>query len=111
MRKLPALTGKKIISLLKKAGFAEERQKGSHIFLKHSDGRATVVPVHSGETIGPGLLSKILRDVEMTKDDFLKILEVQAKSKKLFTRRPYLVAKKTKSSMIASLSLHDAFIV
>ncbi len=74
MSKLPALTGKEIISSLKKAGFNIERQKGSHVFLKHPDGRATVVPVHSGETIGPGLVSKILRDVEMTKDDFLNIL-------------------------------------
>ncbi len=75
MSKLPSLTGKKIISLLKKAGFNVERQRGSHVFLKHSDGRATVVPIHSGETIGPGLLSKILRDVEMTKDDLLRIRE------------------------------------
>jgi len=61
--------------LLKKVGFVVERQRGSHVFLKHDDGRATVVPVHSGETIGPGLLSKILRDVEMTKDELLRILE------------------------------------
>jgi len=53
--------------------FIVERQRGSHVFLKHTDGKATVVPVHSGETIGPGLLSKILRDVEMTKDELLKI--------------------------------------
>jgi predicted RNA binding protein YcfA (HicA-like mRNA interferase family) len=51
------------------------RKRGSHVFLKHDDGRATVVPIHSRETIGPGLLSKILRDVEMTKDELLKILE------------------------------------
>ncbi len=75
MSKLPSLTGREIISILKKAGFVVERQRGSHVFMKHSDGRATVVPVHSGETIGPGLLSKILRDVEMIKDDFLKILK------------------------------------
>ena len=75
MSKLPSLTGKEIVSLLKKAGFIVERQRGSHVFLKHEDGRATVVPIHSGETIGPGLLSKILRDVEMTKDELLKILE------------------------------------
>ncbi len=74
MSKLPALTGKEIISLLKKIGFNVERQRGSHVFLRHPDSRTTIVPVHSGETIGPGLLSKILRDVEMTKDDFLKIL-------------------------------------
>lgn len=75
MSKLPSLTGREIISILKKAGFVVERQRGSHVFMKHPDGRATVVPVHSGETIGSGLLSKILRDVEMIKDDFLKILK------------------------------------
>lgn len=75
MSKLPALTGKEIISLLKKAGFVVDRQKGSHVFLKHADGRATVVPVHSGETIGPGLLSKILRDAEMTREDFQRLLK------------------------------------
>ena len=75
MSKLASLTGKEVVSLLKKVGFIVERQRGSHVFLKHDDGRATVVPIHSGETIGPGLLSKILRDVEMTKDELLKILE------------------------------------
>jgi len=75
MSKLPSLTGKEILSTLKKIGFVIDRQRGSHVFLKHPDGRATVVPVHSGETIGPGLLSKILRDAELTKDDFLKLLE------------------------------------
>ena len=73
MSKFPVLTGKEIVSILKKSGFTVERQRGSHVFLKHADGRATVVPVHSSETIGPGLLSKILRDVEMTKDELLKI--------------------------------------
>jgi len=76
MTKLPSITGKELIALLKKAGFFIERQKGSHIFVKHEDGRATVIPVHSGETIGPGLLSKILRDVEMSKEDLLKLKEL-----------------------------------
>lgn len=40
--------------------------------MHHADGRETVVPVHAGETIGPGLLLKILRDAEMTKEDILK---------------------------------------
>jgi predicted RNA binding protein YcfA (HicA-like mRNA interferase family) len=76
MSKLPSLTGKEVVSLLKKLGFIVERQRGSHVFLRHDDGRATVVPIHSGEAIGPGLLSKILRDVEMTKDELLKILQL-----------------------------------
>lgn len=74
MSKVPSLTGKDIVALLKKEGFILERQRGSHVFLKHPDGRATVVPVHSGEVIGPGLLTKIRRDIEITKDDLLKML-------------------------------------
>jgi len=72
MSKLPALEGKEIILVLERFGFAIQRQKGSHVFLKHPDGRATVVPVHKGETIGPGLFTKILRDTELTKVDFIK---------------------------------------
>lgn len=72
MSKFPLLTGKEIIVVLKKHGFIADRQRGSHVFLKHPDGRATVVPIHSSETIGPGLLSKILRDTELKKDNFLK---------------------------------------
>jgi predicted RNA binding protein YcfA (HicA-like mRNA interferase family) len=72
MTRLPRLKGKEIIRLLEQAGFRVIRTKGSHIFLRHSDGRATVVPVHSGETIGPGLLRAILRDVEMSVDDLLE---------------------------------------
>jgi predicted RNA binding protein YcfA (HicA-like mRNA interferase family) len=72
--RLPSLTGKEVIAALEKGGFQVARQRGSHVFLKHPDGRATVVPVHAGETIGPGLMSKILKDVEMTRDAFLKLL-------------------------------------
>ncbi len=75
MKKLPALTGKELIKILKKAGFLEVRQKGSHVFLRHPDGRATVVPIHAGETIGPGLLSKILKDTELTKNDLQKLID------------------------------------
>jgi len=75
MSKLPALTGGALISLLTKIGFARQRQKGSHVFMKHPDGRTAVVPIHSGETIGPGLLAKILRDVDLTRDELLKLIE------------------------------------
>jgi predicted RNA binding protein YcfA (HicA-like mRNA interferase family) len=74
MTKTPKLTGRELIKVLVKYGFNVGRIKGSHHFLKHSDGRSTVVPVHSGETIGPGLLSKILRDCEIKKEDFSNLL-------------------------------------
>ncbi|HAJ80754.1 MAG TPA: hypothetical protein DCO75_13405 [Fibrobacteres bacterium] len=74
MSKLPSLTGKILIRALKNLGFEEIRIKGSHHFLKHHDNRCTVVPVHSGETIGKGLLLQIFKDCEITKEDLLKQL-------------------------------------
>jgi predicted RNA binding protein YcfA (HicA-like mRNA interferase family) len=59
---------------LGKSGFEVVRIKGSHHFLQHPDGRVTVVPVHAGETVGPGLMSKILRDTELSRDEFIKLL-------------------------------------
>ncbi len=63
--KYPKFTGKELIKVLGKLGFKVLRIKGSHHFLKHSDGRATTVPVHGSETIGPGLLNKISKDTEI----------------------------------------------
>ena len=74
MTRLPRPTGKEVTTALHKADFEVVRVKGSHHFMRHRDGRATVVPVHSGETMGPGLMSKILRDCEMTIDDFVSLL-------------------------------------
>jgi predicted RNA binding protein YcfA (HicA-like mRNA interferase family) len=68
MTKAPRVTGKRVIAALRRAGFETIRIKGSHHFLQYSDGRRTVIPVHAGESIGPGLLAKILRDCEMTTD-------------------------------------------
>lgn len=65
MPKLPRITGKQLMRALHKAGFELVRTKGSHHFLRHPNGRTTVVPVHAGEVIGPGLLRSILRDCEM----------------------------------------------
>lgn len=67
----PRLTGREVIKILRKQGFEVTRVRGSHHILRHADGRATTVPVHRGEVIGPGLLSKILRDTDLTPDDFL----------------------------------------
>ena len=69
MSRLPSPTGKQLIAALKRLGFDEIRVRGSHGYLRHPDGRSTVVPVHAGETIGPGLLSKILRDCEIDRDE------------------------------------------
>ena len=69
MSRLPAPTGTQLIKALSRLGFAVVRTKGSHHFLRHPDGRCTVVPVHRGETIGRGLLAQILRDCEVARDN------------------------------------------
>ncbi|CAK8719650.1 Putative RNA binding protein YcfA, dsRBD-like fold, HicA-like mRNA interferase family [Candidatus Electrothrix aarhusensis] len=69
MSTFPSLTGKKLIKILRKFGFEVARIKGSHHFLIHKDGRCTVVPVHGNETTGRGLLVKILRDADLTKEE------------------------------------------
>ena len=62
-----------MVRVLRRAGFEVIRMRGSHHFLQHPDGRTTVVPVHSGEEIGPGLMRSILRDCDMTVQEFLEI--------------------------------------
>ena len=79
MTRLPRLKGREVVRALEKAGFVLERTRGSHAFLKHPDGRATTVPIHSGETIGPGLLRAILRDVEFNVDDLTLLLHSKAR--------------------------------
>ena len=68
------VTGRELIGALEKTGFEISRIRGSHFFLRHPDGRATSVPVHSGETIGPGLLYKILRDTRVSREELLELL-------------------------------------
>jgi predicted RNA binding protein YcfA (HicA-like mRNA interferase family) len=74
MTTFPTITGRKLIKALQKIGFEIIRTKGSHHFLKHPDGRCTVIPVHRGETIGRGLVVQILRDCDITKDELQDLL-------------------------------------
>ena len=72
MSNLPSFDGRRFIKILRKFGFEVVRVKGSHHFLKHPDGRVTVVPVHGKENIGIGLFYKILKDCEITMKEFLE---------------------------------------
>lgn len=74
MSKLPVLKPTELVRALERLGFQRIRQKGSHLYLRHSDGRATVVPIHRSEDIPPGLLRAILHDVELTREQFLDLL-------------------------------------
>jgi predicted RNA binding protein YcfA (HicA-like mRNA interferase family) len=77
--KIPVLKPKEVIKVLKKLGFEEIRQKGSHKYFRHPDGRATVVPFHRKEDISKGLLRKILRDIDIDIEEFIKIQKGEEK--------------------------------
>ena len=56
-------------------GFESIRQKGSHVFYRHPDGRTTTVPNHSGRDLARPLIREILREIEMTQERFLELME------------------------------------
>jgi predicted RNA binding protein YcfA (HicA-like mRNA interferase family) len=67
MANLPSLTARKVVRALKRAGFVEDRQRGSHLVLMHPETKArTVVPVHPGRTIKEPLLRAIIRDASLS---------------------------------------------
>lgn len=74
MAKLPVVNSRRLIKVLYQEGFLEVRQVGSHKFFKHPDGRATSVPVHSGQDLGKGLLRKILNQIELSPERFQELL-------------------------------------
>lgn len=69
---LPVLKPQEVVAILIKLGFQQVRQKGSHKQFRHPDGRVTTVPFHKGKDIAPALLRKIISDIEMKPEDFLK---------------------------------------
>lgn len=71
MGSIPVLKPSEVIAILKRFGFEEVRQRGSHKQFRHPDGRGTTVPFHAGRDISPILLRKIARDIELTVDEFL----------------------------------------
>ena len=73
--KLKPLSARKVIKALTKIGFAVVRRKGSHVILKHEDGRLIVVPEHKGEQIGKGLLIKIINDSKLSREEFYKLVD------------------------------------
>jgi predicted RNA binding protein YcfA (HicA-like mRNA interferase family) len=74
MPKLPILEAREILKALKKEGFFEHHQVGSHIQLKHKDGRRVTVPMHKGKDIGRGMLSSILKQAKIEPEKFRKLL-------------------------------------
>lgn len=74
--KLPILSGRKLLRVLRRNGFCAVRQKGSHVFVESADGlRVTVIPIHAGEDLGKGILKSILNDLELEVEDLHRMLQ------------------------------------
>lgn len=74
MSKLTIISSKDMVKVLESLGFTEIRQKGSHKSFKHKDGRTTVIPFH-GEDLGRGLIRKVLKDIEISPDEYEELLK------------------------------------
>jgi predicted RNA binding protein YcfA (HicA-like mRNA interferase family) len=72
MSRMPQVTARELAAFLKKHGFVEDRQAGSHVTFWNAETRTSVtVPMHTGCSIGRGLAVRILKDARFTIEDFL----------------------------------------
>jgi len=73
--KLPIVSSRQLIAVLERLGFQHRSLTAtSHRRYVHPDGRRTTVPIHKGRDIGRGLLRKILKDIDVTPEEFQKLL-------------------------------------
>jgi len=75
MTRLPIVDFKAMDKMLRGLGFERVRQKGSHVFYRHPDGRTTTVPDHSGRDLARPLIREILREIEISPDEFNQLLK------------------------------------
>lgn len=73
MKRLPNLTSRELVSALKKAGYVEGNQSGSHLTLKHTSRPMVIVPIHARE-LHRGLMLKIIKQTGLTREEFQKFL-------------------------------------
>ncbi|MBS3126953.1 type II toxin-antitoxin system HicA family toxin [Candidatus Woesearchaeota archaeon] len=72
---LPLMKARDMAKVLEKLGFEFKRQKGSHMFFGHPDGRTTVIPNHPTEHVDRGLLNKIIKhDLQISREEFMKYI-------------------------------------
>ncbi len=73
--KLPRVSAADAVRVLEKAGFFLVRQSGSHKIYKNAEGKRATVPFHSGKELHPKVLKSILRDADLTIEEFLKLMK------------------------------------
>lgn len=74
MGRLLPISPHKLGKILLKLGFVPARQRGSHVFYQHPDGRTTTIPFHGNREIGPVLLNAILKEIKLDREGFEQYL-------------------------------------
>jgi len=70
MSRLVLINAVELEKLVFKLGFVKIRQKGSHAFYRHTDGRTTTIPFHTGKDLPRPLLRDILREINLSVDEY-----------------------------------------
>lgn len=73
MSKFPVLNFRALEKVLLHLGFQIVRQKGSHVFYRHPDGRVTTLPNHGGRDLARPLVREVLREVKLSRDEFIEV--------------------------------------
>ena len=73
MTRITVIPSKKMVAILLRLGFEFDRQRGSHAYYKHPDGRAVIVPMHAGEDLGKGLIREILRSIDLSVEEYERL--------------------------------------
>jgi predicted RNA binding protein YcfA (HicA-like mRNA interferase family) len=75
MTRLPIVKFKTMEKVLLHLGFKIARSKGAHVFYRHLDGRTTTLPNHQGRDLSRPLIREILREIELTPEQFIQALK------------------------------------
>ena len=75
MPKLPTVKGKALIKILSKLGYLIDHIHGSHYIMRNENGKKITIPVHGNNEIPKGTLLSIIFDLDISKDEFVKILK------------------------------------
>ena len=74
MTRLRLVDAQEMERLLLFLGFMNVRQKGSHVFYRHDDGRTTTVPHHKGRLLARPLIREILREIKLSVEEYDRLL-------------------------------------
>jgi predicted RNA binding protein YcfA (HicA-like mRNA interferase family) len=74
MTRLTSLKAREVVRGLQALGFERVRQKGSYAIFHHKDCRRAPIPIHPTKTISPYFLSDVLKQLEISEDEFLQAI-------------------------------------